>query len=67
MLDGVYGCGEARVAPVFVPAPPLPDAEVQRIVETAAYRLVRLLQQRGILDEAEVDTLADRAPAANPA
>ena len=36
--------------------PPLRDAEVQRIVETAAYRLVRLLQQRGILDEAEVDT-----------
>jgi hypothetical protein len=43
MLDGVYACGEAGAAPVFVPAPPLRDADVQRIVETAAHRLVRLL------------------------
>jgi hypothetical protein len=50
MLDGVYACSEEGAAPVFMPAPPLRDADVQRIVETAAYRLVRLLQQRGILD-----------------
>jgi hypothetical protein len=40
----------------------LRDADVQRIVETAAHRLVRRLQQRGILDEAEVDTLAEKEP-----
>ena len=34
---------------MFVPAPPLRDADVQRIVEMAAHRLVRLLQQRGVL------------------
>ena len=62
VLDGVYACGEAGAAPVFVPAPPLRDADVQRIVETAAHRLVRLLQQRGILDETEVDTLAEKEP-----
>ena len=42
--------------------PPLRDADVQRIVETAVHRLVRLLQQRGVLDEAEVDTLAEKEP-----
>ena len=52
----------AGVAPVFVPAPPLRDADVQRIVETAAHHLVRLLQQRGILDKAEADTLAEQEP-----
>ena len=53
---------EAGVAPVLVPAAPLWDADVQRIVETAAHRLVRLLQQRGILDETEADTLAEQKP-----
>ena len=49
MQDGVYVGSEEGVAPVFVPAPPLGDADVQRLVEIAAHRLVRLLQQRGIL------------------
>jgi hypothetical protein len=49
-----YACGLAGA--------PLRDADVQRIVETAAHRLVRLLQQRGILDEAEVDTLVEKEP-----
>ncbi|MBT4500159.1 MAG: hypothetical protein HOC74_20690 [Gemmatimonadetes bacterium] len=43
MLDRVYACGKEGTAPVFVPAPHLRDADVQRIVETAAHRLVRLL------------------------
>ena len=60
MLDGVYACNKAGAAPVFVPAPPLSDADVQRIIATAAHRLVRLLQQRGILDEAEGDILAEK-------
>ena len=62
MLDGVYACGEEGAAPVFVPAPPLRDDDVQRIVETAAHRLVRLLQQRGVLDEAVGDALAEKEP-----
>ena len=41
---------------------PLSDADVQRIVETAAHRLVRLLQQRDVLDEADGDTLAEKEP-----
>jgi len=64
MLDRVYyACSEAGVALVFVPAPPSRDAVFQRIVETGVHRLVRLLQQRGILDEAEAaDNLAEQEP-----
>ena len=62
LLDGVYASDKKGAAPVFVPAPPLRDADVQRIVETAAHRLVRLLQQRGVLDEADGDTLAEKEP-----
>ncbi len=32
------------------------------MVDTAAHRLVRLLQQRGVLDEVEVDTLVEKEP-----
>ena len=38
------------------------DVDVQRIVETAAHRLVRLLQQRGLLDDTAGDTLAEQEP-----
>ena len=62
MLDGVYACREEGAAPVFVPAPPWRDDDVQRIVERAAHRLVRLLQQRGVLDEAVGDALAEKEP-----
>ena len=62
MLDGVYAGREEETAPVFVPAPPLEDGDVQRIVEMAAHRLVRLLQQRGVLDEPQVDALTEEAP-----
>ena len=62
MLDGVYVSAEYGDAPVFVPAPPLTDEDVQQIVETAAGRIVRLLQRRGILDDAQVDELADGEP-----
>ena len=41
---------------------PLSDADVQRIVETAAHRRVRLLQQRGVLDKTEGDALAEKEP-----
>ena len=39
--------------PIFVPVPHLRDDDVQQIVETVAHRLVRLLSQRDVLDEAD--------------
>ena len=62
MLDGVYASSEEGGAPVFVPAPILSDADVQRIVETATDRIVRRLQRRGVLDDSAVDALAKEAP-----
>ena len=38
------------------------DADFQRTVETGVHRLVRLLQQRGIRDEARSYTLAGQEP-----
>jgi len=55
MLDVVSASDKKGAAPVFVPAPPLRDTDVQQIVETAAHRLLRLLQQRGVLDETDGD------------
>ena len=49
-------------APVFVEAPLLADADVQEIVETAARRIVRLLQRRGLLDDSLVDELSEPEP-----
>ena len=37
-------------------------SDVQRIVELAAHRLVRLLRQRGVLDSTEADALAEESP-----
>ena len=54
-LDGVYVPAADGEAPVFVAAPPLADEDVQEIVETAAQRIVRLLQRRGLLDDSLVD------------
>ena len=36
--------------------------EPERIVERAAHRLVRSLQQHGVLDSTEADALAEEAP-----
>ena len=41
----------ADTAARFVPAPRLTDADVRKIVETTARRVIRLLQRRGLLDE----------------
>jgi hypothetical protein len=49
-------------APVFVAAPPLADEDVQEIVETAAQRIVRLLQRRGLLDDFLVDESESEPP-----
>ena len=44
-----------------MPAPRLTDADVRRIVETTARRVIRLLQRRGLLD-AVADPLWEREP-----
>ena len=60
-LDGVYTYGDGDPVPVFVPAPELSDDDVRQIVETAAQRVIRLLERRGILDD-DFDRLADESP-----
>ena len=61
-FDGVYVPAADGGAPVFVAAPPLADEDVQEIVETAAQRIVRLLQRRGLLDGSLVDALRESEP-----
>lgn len=53
---------DAETGPEFLAAPPLSDDDVQRIVETAAQRVVRLLQRRGLLEEGHVDPLRKQEP-----
>ena len=59
---GVYVPAADGGTPVFVAAPPLADEDVQEIVETAARRIVRLLQRRGLLDDSLVDELSEPEP-----
>ena len=47
-LDGVYVPAAEGGAPVFVAAPPIADEDVQKLVEPASQRIVRLLQRRVI-------------------
>ena len=60
MLDGVYVDGDE--APVFVPAPPLSDPDVQQIVQTSARRIIRLCTRHGLLDDTVADRLAEEEP-----
>ena len=60
MLDGVYVSADSKAT--FVPAPRLSDEEVQQIVETTAKRVVRLLERRGLLEEAAADGLWETEP-----
>ena len=60
MLDGVYV--DSDEGPVFVPAPPMTDDDVQQIVQTSARRIIRLCTKRGLLDDAQTDPLADEEP-----
>ena len=59
-LDGVYVEGDT--GPKFISAAKLGDGDVQQIVETTAHRLIRLCMKRGLLDDSQVDTLADEEP-----
>jgi hypothetical protein len=61
MPDGVYVTGQDG-APMFVRAPQLTDDDVQKIVETTAKRVVRLLQRRGVLEQGNVDPLWEQEP-----
>ncbi len=61
-LDGVYTDDKGKATPVFVPAPELEDEDVKRIVETTAQRVIRALARRGILDEDQLDPLAEESP-----
>ena len=60
MLDGVYVDGDGE--PVFVPAPALFDADVQKIVETTARRVIRLCQKRDLLEDGQADPVQDESP-----
>ncbi len=60
MLDGVYVDGDE--APVFVPAPPLSDQDVQQIVQTSTRRILRLCAKRGLLDRHRSRSAADEEP-----
>lgn len=60
-LDGVYVQGDDDT-PTFLPAPELTDDDTRQIVETTAKRVIRLLERRGILDDGELDQLADESP-----
>ena len=62
MLDGVYVLDPDGGSPTFVAVDPPTDDQVQHLVEQAAYRLIGLLQRRGVVDDAQVDAQADQEP-----
>ncbi len=47
---------------VFHAAAPLQDNDVKEIVEVTAYRVIRLLRKRGVLDKDGYDDFADEEP-----
>ena len=59
-LDGVYVQIDDET-PVFLPAPELTDDDVRQIVETTARRVIRLLERRGVLEDGDLDRLADES------
>ena len=62
MFDGVYVAHPDSGQPTFVAVPPTSDAQVQRLVEQAAVRLIQLMQRRGVLDGTNADALAEQQP-----
>jgi len=60
-LDGVYIQADDDT-PTFLPAPELTDDDVRQIVETTAHRVIRLLERRGVLEDGDLDRLADESP-----
>jgi len=61
-IDGVYTSDESSDIPAFLSAPSPEDEDVKTIVETTAHRVIRLLARRGILDEDQLDPLAEESP-----
>ena len=63
-LDGVYGHPiELPSSLEFLPTPGPTDEEVRRIVETVAFRVIRLLKKRGVLDANDFDPFQEASPA----
>jgi len=62
MLDGVYVPHPDSGQPTFVAAPPPTDDQIQQLIEQAAVRLIRQLEQRGALDPTQADALAEQQP-----
>ena len=58
MFDGVYVAHPDSGQPTFVAVPPTSDAQVQRLIEQVAVRLIQQLQRRGVLDDTHADGLA---------
>ena len=66
VLDGVYVFFGEDDAPVFIPAPTPTDEEIKEVTETTAFRVLRLLERRGVIGEDDVlDPLSDEFPIKN--
>ncbi len=55
VLDGVYASPSPLARPVFHPAPPLEDEDVEQLSTTLYRRVVRYLERRGRLPRCEGD------------
>ena len=62
MLDGVYVTDPDSGEPTFVAVDPPTDDQIQHLIEQVAYRLIGLLQRRGVLDDTQADAQADAEP-----
>ncbi|MBW1881122.1 MAG: transposase, partial [Deltaproteobacteria bacterium] len=55
VLDGVYAWDQRADGPVFHPVRGLTTEEVEELVEVVRYRVLRLLERRGLLEDANLD------------
>jgi hypothetical protein len=63
LLDGVYAFSGEDDPPVFIPAPAPTDEEIKEVTETTAFRVLRLLERRGVIGDDDVmDPLSDEFP-----
>ena len=62
MMDGVYVKHPDTDEPTFVAVDPPTDEQLQYLIAQAAYRLIAVLEGRGVLDDSQTDLLADQSP-----
>jgi len=63
LLDGVYELSDEDDSAIFIPAPAPTDEDVKEVTETTAYRVLRLLERRGVIGEDDtLDPLSDEFP-----